>query len=619
MSEMDSMTLDIVALLFDQLFDDPEIPIAIKGLIGRLQIPILKVAIADKAFFSKKHHPARLMLDALGEFAARMPFHVDDTNLVFVRLSTILNKLIEDYEDDIGVFDDVRRRLQELLDEEDRRLEEEAQAAEEHLQQEESLALAKTIAQTEIKMRLRGAALPPVVTDFLAKEWIKVLILTQVKHGERSEEWKNALETMDLLVWSVEPKNTLEQRRELVGKVPVVLKRVTEALSLSEIEDDVRMRFLGELRKVHSEILTPARAPAAAPAETAEPPAAAVPAAPEAEITAETKEAAPEPAKLELPSLEFTPAAPSKSQPNVDTPAEPATEPETPPASAGAAPELTQKFELPALDFAPPEPAKPAPPPAAKPAAPAVPPAPAAKQPEQAKPAAAAAKPLANFELPSLEPKPAAPAKPAAQAQPAAKPAVPPKPAAPAAPAQRPVPPATTAPRAPAPGPVPPQGAKQPAPTKPVEQPRQPAPPLAKPKPSAPPPDFSAPVKVANPFGEGQVEVDDLDFTVVLRGPSGAKPAPALPPEMVLGAWVSIKLRGEQEKIRFAKLNYISPLKTRFLFVDRQGKTALECTQAELVKLLEAGEVSLAKEPAPEPPLFDRIAGGVVNKLGGKK
>src|SRR6185369_8250007 len=51
MGQMDAMTLDVVALLFDQLFDDAKIPLGAKGLIGRLQIPMLKVAIADKEFF----------------------------------------------------------------------------------------------------------------------------------------------------------------------------------------------------------------------------------------------------------------------------------------------------------------------------------------------------------------------------------------------------------------------------------------------------------------------------------------------------------------------------------------------------------------------------------------
>ena len=46
--------------------DSGVIPDAIKALIGRLQIPILKVAILDKKFFSNKTHPTRKLLDSLG-------------------------------------------------------------------------------------------------------------------------------------------------------------------------------------------------------------------------------------------------------------------------------------------------------------------------------------------------------------------------------------------------------------------------------------------------------------------------------------------------------------------------------------------------------------------------
>src|SRR5678815_3725243 len=40
MGQMDAMTLDVVAMLFDQLFEDPKIPLGAKGLIGRMQIPV---------------------------------------------------------------------------------------------------------------------------------------------------------------------------------------------------------------------------------------------------------------------------------------------------------------------------------------------------------------------------------------------------------------------------------------------------------------------------------------------------------------------------------------------------------------------------------------------------
>src|SRR5260221_9650466 len=51
MGQVDSITLDIVAMLFDELFEDPKIPVPLKSLIGRLQLPMLKVAIADKELF----------------------------------------------------------------------------------------------------------------------------------------------------------------------------------------------------------------------------------------------------------------------------------------------------------------------------------------------------------------------------------------------------------------------------------------------------------------------------------------------------------------------------------------------------------------------------------------
>src|SRR4029079_17327266 len=73
MNQLDMLTLDIMSLVFDQLFDDPKVPVGVKGLIGRLQIPMLKVAIADKTFFSRKTHPARQLLDTLGDISLRLP------------------------------------------------------------------------------------------------------------------------------------------------------------------------------------------------------------------------------------------------------------------------------------------------------------------------------------------------------------------------------------------------------------------------------------------------------------------------------------------------------------------------------------------------------------------
>lgn len=696
MSQMDSMTLDIVALLFDQLFDDPRIPIGVKGLIGRLQIPFLKVAIADKAFFSRKTHPARLMLDTLGEVAARLPEDVGASNPTFVSLDRLLQGLLENFEDDVGIFDEVREKLEALVDEEDQRIEEQALADEKQVEQQESLALAKTVAQTEIKMRLRASQPPPPVLEFLHKQWIKVLLLIQVKEGEESETWKRALETMDLLIWSVEPKDSREARREVVARVPELLRRLSGALAAAGIEDAVRTDFIAELRKLHSEVITGNGAAPIRPAESAEATAqeaessgtqeTAAPAAPEietpaaqevetaaaqeTEVVPEVASALPAPDALEpaaeAPAIEIDfvptlPEAPTEPSPVPVLPAieaAPSPEPEEgtavatdrTPGDAGPGMAATPAVEpavepLAALDFSPAE---------APPAAPAsatvadAGPAPAFELPAleftpAAPPPAASARapdgapdvPAGAMDLPSLDFGPAAPAPQVEPMPPAAAPdlpkfeATPPASGRPPVPAPLPepgpkgvapppkpqLPPAAKplSPKAPA-APAPRSAGPAPAAAKPQAAAARPQPAVAKPPPTAL--DLAAPVTVPNPFGDGKVEVNDLDFTVQLRGKNeGARPASPLPPELKLGVWVDIVRKHGKEKVQTAKLTFISPLKTRYLFADRHGKTALECSQAELVRLVQLQEVTLGKEPV-EPPLFDRLAQGVMGKLG---
>jgi hypothetical protein len=137
--------------------------------------------------------------------------------------------------------------------------------------------------------------------------------------------------------------------------------------------------------------------------------------------------------------------------------------------------------------------------------------------------------------------------------------------------------------------------------------------------------DFTAPITVQNPFGGGKVQVDDLDFTTKpAAGP--ATPAataaakrdaiPAeLPGNLVVGTWVGIREKNPNEPRRSVKLSFISPLKTRYLFVDKQGKSVLDCSRAELARRFQVGSVVIMAE-VPEVPLFDRITQGLVGKLG---
>ncbi len=272
MGQMDAMTLDIVARLFDQLFDDPNIPLGAKGLIGRLQIPMLKVAIADKDFFSKKDHPARLLLDTLGETALRLPADFHAGSPLYGHLETILQELITGFKDDVEIFTVVREQLDALMRSEDERVEQEAQAASERIIQEEALAVAKSVAQQEVGARVQAQPLPGPVLEFLIEQWLKLMMLIHVKRGAGSEPWERAIEAMDQLVWSVQPKESVEERRKLAMMVPPLLKRLTAGLQAAGIDDSVREQFFADLMRFHTAVLS-APVKGAAPEPKADAPA----------------------------------------------------------------------------------------------------------------------------------------------------------------------------------------------------------------------------------------------------------------------------------------------------------------------------------------------------------
>jgi len=256
LGQVDAMTLDIVAMLFDHIFDDRKIPGAMKGLIGRLQIPILKVAIVDKTFFSKKSHPARVLLDTLGEFAVGLNAEFDHTNALYQSLEKAVQKLIDGFTDSVEIFETTQAEVSRLIAEESAHVDEETRRTAKRIEEKESLAVAKAIAQDEIKHRASSQQMPQAVLKFLTAQWVKLLLIAYAKHGKDSDAWKSALETMDLLIWSVNSKQALEERRKLASLLPGLLKRLNAGMQMIGMESETRKRFFAKLMKCHTRVMS---------------------------------------------------------------------------------------------------------------------------------------------------------------------------------------------------------------------------------------------------------------------------------------------------------------------------------------------------------------------------
>lgn len=245
------MTIDIVAMIFDYILDDPDTPDAMRALIGRLQIPVLKVALLDKNFFGKKSHPARQLLNRLAALAIGWNEDQGTQDPLYKHINNIVQTILNDFDDDISLFSSLLSDLEIFL----HRNEEEARIREQRsakvMEGQERLEVARSTTMKEITPRVEDKHSLDFVRKFVSTHWKNLLFVTCAKYGKDSEEWKKSVETMDVLIWSVKPKTSIEDRKKLVTLQPGLLQAIREGmerLSLPTVERDA---FINDLVRAH--------------------------------------------------------------------------------------------------------------------------------------------------------------------------------------------------------------------------------------------------------------------------------------------------------------------------------------------------------------------------------
>jgi Protein of unknown function (DUF1631) len=251
-NQLEAMTIELVAMLFDFIFETTDLPDSIKALIGRLQIPVLKAAMLDGAFFSKKSHPSRLMVNALARAGIGWSPTMGHDDPLYRKIESIVHRVLDDFTDDIGLFDTLREDLEAFLAAEEKTAEVNIQSTAEELNQRDRLEIAQMVARSEIEKRLLEHPAPNFLAAFLRDKWQATLIQLYLQEGEESEAWNSALSTLDDLVWSVQPKRATDDRKKLVAMLRNLLRRLHGGLHNIAWEAGEREQFMTNLVAAHA-------------------------------------------------------------------------------------------------------------------------------------------------------------------------------------------------------------------------------------------------------------------------------------------------------------------------------------------------------------------------------
>ncbi|HED19216.1 MAG TPA: DUF1631 domain-containing protein, partial [Gammaproteobacteria bacterium] len=244
------MTIDIVAMLFDYILDDKNIQDGMRALIGRLQIPLLKVALLDRQFFTRKSHPARRLLNRLATTAVDWDEQHGNKNPLYLKIQSIVQTVLDEFEDDISLFETLLNDLEDFLAKEEEQARVRAERSAKVMEGKERLDVAKTTTLEEIEPRINDEQSLDFVRDFVTMHWKNLLFITCARQGKDSPAWKQTIATMDDLIWSVKPKYTRKDRQKLVAMQPSLLTRLREGMERLSISSTERDDFIAKL--VHS-------------------------------------------------------------------------------------------------------------------------------------------------------------------------------------------------------------------------------------------------------------------------------------------------------------------------------------------------------------------------------
>lgn len=238
--------IEVVALMFQSILAEDRIPPAVRVWFARLQVPVLRVALAEPEFFSNLDHPARKLIDRMG--ACVLGF--DATSINGSALETEIRRVVQVIEQypETGrrvfqlVYDEFEKFLSKFLTEKQAtsRLVSVAQQVE----QRETLAIQYTI---ELRTMLKDMPVRDEIREFLFKTWAEVLALSAVRDGPQHADTVAFKRTAADLVWAASAKPNRSDRAQVIQNLPGLLQRLRQGLALLGVngaEQDAQVKTL---------------------------------------------------------------------------------------------------------------------------------------------------------------------------------------------------------------------------------------------------------------------------------------------------------------------------------------------------------------------------------------
>lgn len=230
-TQSEKATIEIVALLFQSILQEERIPPGIRVWFARLQMPVLRLALAEADFFGTLTHPARQLIDRMGSCV--MGF--DATGLSGTALEAEIKRVVQVIEQ----YPETGKRVYQLVYEEfqtflEQFLTQTASAKKlvsvaQLVEEKETLTIQYTI---EMRNMLKDMPVCDNVREFLFKIWAEVLAVAAVRKGPQDAETLGFKKLAADLVWAASAKPNRVDRARVIQDLPKLLHNLRAGMTL---------------------------------------------------------------------------------------------------------------------------------------------------------------------------------------------------------------------------------------------------------------------------------------------------------------------------------------------------------------------------------------------------
>ena len=224
-------TIEIVALMFQSILQEDRIPPGIRVWFARLQMPVLRVALAEPDFFGSANHPARQLIDRMGSCV--MGF--DASGIQGGPLEKEIKRVVQVIEQ----YPETGKRVYELVYAEFQKFlqkflagsgaTQKVASVAQQVEQKETLTIQYTI---EMRNMLKDIPVREEIRTFLFKVWAEVLAVAAVRKGPQHVDTMELKRTSSDLVWAASAKPDRADRARVIQNLPKLLQRLRSGMTL---------------------------------------------------------------------------------------------------------------------------------------------------------------------------------------------------------------------------------------------------------------------------------------------------------------------------------------------------------------------------------------------------